>query len=353
MTFNFYETEVGKQQAPVDVNAEYCPHELTPKKYPKGSKVVVIDGDILSYKVSAACESRGITATKNGKTKPFKNRTEFKKLCEEKNWEYLNFTIEETQVAEDISYCIGTLKRAIENIVKRTGATHYEIYVEGKGNHRLEIPLKDKYKDRESSVRPVHLKACKEYLIKHKEAKRIKGRETDDYFQQRLYELSLDGTEALGYSNDKDSKQNYQFDITLYNPDDDSITTYKKGVGDLWESSNGIKGSGLKWLVFQNMLYDKVDCYCMNQFYLKRYGEKSFYKDFKDLKTEQEVFSKAVSKLKEMLPEKVLYTSWNGVVINANWLELTELYFQACYMKISDDDQTTFESLLKEYGVEY
>ena len=57
--------------------------------------------------------------------------------------------------------------------------------------------------------------------------------------------------------------------------------------------------------------------------------------------------------LKTKLPEKIEYTSWNDVDVSVDWLGLTELYFKCCYMRIRDNDETTFESLLKEYGVEY
>lgn len=355
MTFNFYETKFGKEMfgEPVDVNKEWDVSEIPRPKYSKDDKVLIIDGDILSFKVSAAVDGRGIKVTKGGKSRKYKTRTEFKSLCESKNWTFDSFVIEDIQEPEDISFCLATMKNAIKNVMQATGCNKYEVYVEGKGNFRTKLPLIDKYKDRSDSIRPVHLKACKEYLIKHYQAKRICNSETDDVFQQRLYELSIDNVNSIGYSNDKDAKQSYQFDITIYNPDDSSITTYKKGVGNLWETSNGVKGNGLKWLVFQSLLYDKIDGYCLNQFYIKRYGEKSFYKDFKDLKTEYEVLSKAVEILKTKLPEKIEYTSWNGVDVSVDWLGLVELYFKCCYMRIRDNDGTTFESLLKEYGVKY
>ena len=36
-----------------------------------------------------------------------------------------------------------------------------------------------------------------------------------------------------------------------------------------------------------------------------------------------------------------------------NRMEVIELYMSVAYMKVSHDDSTTFQSLLKEYGVEY
>lgn len=333
---------------------EYEPKNIQRKVYEKDDRVFLGDGDIIAYKTSAACEKRSIIVTnKLGKTKKFKTRTEFKKWCGEKGKSYDDYTIEDVQDAESIEFCLGTLKRVIKNAMLKTNTNKMELYVEGTGNFRKDLPLIDKYKDREGGVRPIHLKACKDYLVEHQGAIRIKGRETDDFFQQRLYELSKHGVYAIGYSNDKDSKQNYQFDINLYNPDNDEITSYKGGVGELWETSNGIKGNGLKWLMFQNFLYDKIDNYCMNQFYKKQFGEKSFYKAVAPLTTEKEVLQWCVDKWKELLPESIEYVDHFGNPQKHDWLSLAELYFQCCYMKIYDNDETSVEGLLIEYGVDY
>lgn len=335
-------------------NVSYLPENIERKKYTKEDKVLVIDGDILAYKVAAACEKRSITVTNSkGKTKSFKTRTKFKEWCEDKGKTYSDYSIEDVQTPESIDYCLGTLKRALANLIKRTDATHVEIYVEGAGNFRKGLPLISPYKDRHDSIRPVYLSECKDYLLQVKDAIKVKGRETDDFFQQRLYELKQEGINSLGYTNDKDAKQEWRYAITLYNPDTDEINTYKGGAGELWNTSNGIKGSGLVWLIFQNMLYDKIDNYCMNQFYKKNYGEKSFYKDFKDLKTEKEVLQLAVDKWKKLLPESVEFVDCFGKEQKHNWLSLAELYFSCCYMRIYDNDETTLESLLKEYGVDY
>ena len=330
------------------------PKDIVRPVYDKDDVVLVIDGDILAYKISTAVEDRYVTITNSkGDTRDFQTKTKFKEWCKSKGKSFDDYSLEEKQSAESIEFCLGTLKRAITKVMNKVGANKVEIYVEGTGNFRKELPLIDLYKDREVTLRPIHLKACKQYLIDWQGAIAVDGRETDDFFQQRLYELHLDGIKAIGYSNDKDSKQEYRYDITLFNPDHNEVKTYKGGVGELWESSNGIKGSGLVWLCFQCILFDKIDSYCMNQFYTKRYGEKSFFKDFKDLKTKNDVLSKAVEKLKLLLPEKIEYIDCFGKKQGHNWLSLTELYFQCCYMKVKDNDNTTFESLLKEYGVEY
>lgn len=337
-----------------NLDFEWDVKDIPKPKYQKGDKVLIVDGDILAYKTASAVEKRYVTVTnKLGKTKEFKTKTEFKKWCADKGKDFNNYAIENGKRVESLQFCLNTLNRALVNVMKSTGCNKYEIYVEGKTNFRRQLPLINLYKDREVIDRPDHLSDCKNHLISQKGAIRIGCRETDDYFQQRLYELYNDTVECVGYTNDKDSKQNYQMDITLYNPDDSNIKSFKKGVGDLWETSNGIKGCGLKWLIFQNMLYDKIDNYVMNQFYKKSYGEKSFYKDFKPLTTEKEVLEKAVEKWKQLLPDEIVYNDCFGAEQKHNWLSLAELYFQCCYMKISADDNTCLKSLFEEYNVQY
>lgn len=323
--------------------------------YRKGDTVVIIDGDVLCYKVASSSEKSFIMVkNKLGKEKKFKNKTEFKKWCEDRGKDFNDYTWVDGKDVESLEYCLGTLKRAIANIVKFTKADYYELYIEGSGcrNFRCELPLIDKYKDRDHSNRPDYLTDCKEYVVNHSGAIVVMDRETDDVFQQRLYELTTSGIDAIGYTIDKDASQNYQFDIAIYNPDHAKIHRFKKGIGSLWETSAGIKGSGLKWLMFQTLLYDRIDNYCLNQFYKKSYGEKSFFKDIEPLKTEKEVLEKCVDILKTRLPEVIEYKSWNGVDMKLSWLELANLYFSCAYMLIADNDETTFESLLIEYGVD-
>lgn len=353
MFYCFREREILNGFSLTNLDYEWDVKDIPRPEYSSDDVVLVIDGDIICFKISSACEKKSIVVTNaKGNTKEFKTRTKFKEWCKKLGKDFNDYSIEDKKIVEPLNYCINTLNRSIDKLMLATGATKAEFYIDGKSNFRKELPLIDIYKDRHDD-RPEHLSALKEHILRFKGGYRIKDRETDDFFQQRLYELYVARIKCIGYTNDKDAKQNYQMDITLYNPDDGSIKTFDKGVGSLWETSAGIKGSGMKWLMFQLILYDKVDSYCMNQFYEKRYGEKSFYNDFKDLARESDVLSKAVSLLKSNLPEKIEYISWNGVEVSVNWLGLAEIYFQCCYMKVYNEDTTTFESLLKEYDVDY
>lgn len=353
MSFDFYEVMKEKQESK---EQGYTYQEVWDSvlSKPFKDKVVVCDADALAYRTSASSDDRSIKVTKNSKSRTYGTRTEFKALCKEKEWDYNSFDIEDVITSEDVSYCLGTLKRAIKNIKERLDTDNVIFLLGNTGNFRLSLPLPIQYKSgRIDMIRPAHLNACREYLVKYHGAYLINGVESDDVVMGLTQHFNNNtDIKAIAWNLDKDFTQSL-LPNQYYHPVEDVIYDLKGGVGDLFEKGNSIKGSGLKFLVQQNMLFDKVDSYSMNSHYLKRYGEKSFYKDFKDLKTEKEVLSKAVEKWKQLLPEVIEFDDYTGVKQTHNWLSLAELYFQACYMKVSPTDNLKLEDLLQEYGVEY
>ncbi|MBQ0111550.1 MAG: hypothetical protein KBT03_00300 [Bacteroidales bacterium] len=364
--FNFYATPIGSSykknleesfdSSDVDVTKEYFAHEVETPKYPKNSKVLVLDGDVISFKVAAVSDDRVIVVKKNNTTKEFKNRTEFKKLCKLKGWDYDSFVVTDLLKPVPIENCLGVLKRAVKNAMERVKATHFELYIGGSGNFRDQLPLPEKYKgSRTGGIRPTYLSDCKDYLIKYKGAKRIKGRECDDFVQQRMFELNQQGIEAVLYSNDKDARIEWRYPITIYNPDKDDIVTYKDGLGELWiQDGKHLKGSGLKWLISQSMIVgDVTDCYLPRHFFNKQYGAKTWYKDVCDIEDTTEFLQFAVDKFKSLVGDEATYTDWTGVTHSKNWLEVAEMYFSCAYMRVYSEDETTLESLLKEHDVEY
>lgn len=355
MTFDFYSTKVGKELLEFDAIKEYSPEELTPKKYPKGSKVLVVDGDILAFKLSAVGDDRVCLVSRNGKTKEFKNKTQFKEINKDKGFDFSTFEFKNTLKPKPIDFCLQNLKNAVKNIKEKTGCTHVELYIGGSGNFRASLPLPTEYKgDRKGSLRPTYLTTCKEYLMKYHGAIKIKGVECDDYVQQRMYELSLDSVDAILYTNDKDALQAYKHGITTYNPDKGEIKTFRGGLGEMWmQDEKYVKGSGLKWLLGQCLYGDSSDAYKGNELSGIPFGDKTYFKDVSGINTVEDLLEYAVSKWKLWYPNIVEYTAWDGVEHKKNWLEIAEMYWSCAYMRLSPNDPTTFESLLKEYGVEY
>ena len=347
--------------------------------YAKKDKVLIVDMDIMCYKVSSVCEYKyKYTCKTTGDVYNVKSKKAFVDfLAEEYNWlsnDILqkqargedvtqlkfklkllnsdNFDCVNEQTAEPKSYAFKTISDALERALEFTGCNKYELYIGGSDNFRLKIPLPTQYKMSRTTIqRPLLLSDVKEYAIKYKGCKKIKGVECDDLVQRRMRDLNKQGIRCCLYTIDKDSKGVVDYDISIYNPDHQDIEFIKGGLGNLYDTKSGVRGDGLKWLMFQTAMYDKIDNYVMNSHYLKRYGEKSFYKDFNGCATEKELLEKLIAKWKELLPELTTYTSFDGSLQEHNWLSLAEMYYRCA--KMQDGSFPTLISLFEEYGVDY
>ena len=321
--------------------------------YTKKDKVLIVDMDIMCYKVSSVCEYKyKYTCKDSGEVFNVKSKTSFKDYCLENNLNYDNFECVNEQTAEPKSYAFKTISDALERALEFTGCNRYELYIGGSDNFRLKIPLPTQYKMSRTTVqRPLLLTDVKDYVVKYKGCKKIKGVECDDLAQRRMRDLNKQGIRCCLYTIDKDSKGVVDYDISIYNPDHQDIEFIKGGLGNLYDTKSGVRGDGLKWLMFQTAMYDKVDNYVMNSHYLKRYGEKSFYKDFSSCTTEKDFLEKLIVKWKELLPDVTTYTSFDGSLQEHNWLSLAEMYYSCA--KMQDGSFPTLISLFEEYGVDY
>ena len=67
----------------------------------------------------------------------------------------------------------------------------------------------------------------------------------------------------------------------------------------------------------------------------------------------KELFSKYMDLWESLVDDTIEYTDIFGVKQKKTRLEIIELYFSVAYMRISANDETTFKSLLEEYGSEH
>lgn len=354
MAFKTYNPK-GNPRDEIDVSKEYTIDEVYKDlpTYSSKDKVLIFDIDILAYKVSSVCEYKyKFTCKDSGEEFNVKSKTSFKDYCIENDLDYDVFDCINEQKAEHKSYAFKTISDAIQRALDFTGCNKCELYVGGSNNFRLKIPLPTQYKMSRTTVqRPLLLTDVKDYVIKYKGCKKIKNVECDDLVQRRMRDLNKQGVRCCLYTIDKDSKGVVDYDINIYNPDKQDIEFIKGGLGNIYDTKSGIRGDGLKWLMFQTAMYDKIDNYVMNSHYRKRYGEKSFYKDFNSCASEKELLEKLISKWKELLPEKTVYTSFDGSLQEHNWLSLAEMYYSCA--KMQDGSFPTLVSLFEDYGVEY
>lgn len=328
-------------------------------KYPKGSKVLIVDADTVAFRVASASDKKSILVTSpSGRKKEFKNRTKFKKWKESNklNFNDSDYKIEDLVKSEPLSFCLNTLKRKMDALKKTVDANYIEVYFGGNGNFRLDLPLIDKYKGQRPAEKPTHLRESHLYLQNNYDSKEIVGVETDDIVQQRLVEISKqDGVEVFLATIDKDAYQ--VFDEVNYNIVDikeNEIHNIDGGFGKIYFNNATVpvlKGDGFIWLMSQVFLFDSADNYKMNTHYKKKFGQKGFFNEFNSLCTHKDVLEKMKELWLKLLPDNIEYFDWYGKPQKFSRLELAELYFSCAYMRLKPNDEMKLEDFFIKYGV--
>lgn len=327
---------------------------VLPQPLTEAHRVVVVDADMIVYRVSAACETRSVTTTVEDIDVEFPTRTLLKEYCVDVDVDYEDLVVTDKYVNEPVSHCLATLKKTVRNIYKELNATHVIFFLGGSRNFRLDLPLPTQYKAaRKNLHRPLYLKACREFLNKHYDTFIITGLEADDLTQASA-EFIINNTRAwcCGYNVDKDyrtalNKNRY------YNPISGEMVELSGGIGKLELKNNKVVGEGLHFLMYQCFSGDPSDNFSPKQFFNKRFGDKSYYNFFKGYSNEKDLLEAWVGKWKELLPESIEYVDWRGEKQTHTWLTLANLYMRCPMMLMSPDDTTTFSDILERYGVEY
>ena len=316
-------------------------------------RVLILDGDSIAFRCSAVGEQRSVVVTHlpTGIQKSFKHRTAFKEHMALKGKRVTqDYEISDHQEPEPLDFVLSTVKNHINRIVDEVKPDELKIFTGEVNNFRLSLALPSKYKGQRTGVRPVHLKAAKEYIAKKYNAPMAVGYEVDDLCSITAYDAIRQGKEALMYFYEKDQ---YQLDgVTLVYDTD----TFKKEVvpelGELRLEGNTVKGLGLKFLAYQWICSDPVDNYCAYEISNVRFGAKSAYNLLKGCKTEQEVLIAVKNQFQKFYPDIIEYTAWDGIKYEADWLSMLRMYYKACRMMRSRDDRLEAVDLFERYGVE-
>lgn len=317
--------------------------------------LVVIDGDLIGYKVSAACEKRSIIVThkQSGRTKEWNTRTEFKDwLAVSDKWQIEDFDIEDKQTPEPIEFCLNTVKQMVNNIRKMSGCTEIKLVVQGTGNFRDDLLLPTKYKSsRSGNIRPLLLGEVKEYIIRKYKAELAHGLESDDILSMYAYEGFRSKKKIVQATVDKDAKMCSGW---LLNWDKMTEPKFISGLGTLFIDGKGkLDGCGRKWLMYQASVGDPSDCYKPTELTKYKYGEKSALKDFGELQTDKECWECLATLYRMWYPEQFTYTAWNGQQVEADYLHMMQLYIDAAHMRRFKEDKLNVKEILGKLGVQY
>tara|TARA_R110000850_G_scaffold66978_1_gene148947 strand:+ start:630 stop:1340 length:711 start_codon:yes stop_codon:yes gene_type:complete len=108
---------------------------------------LLIDGDPIVYRIGFACQKRD---KETGKVS-----------------------------AEPVAYALYSCKTFINQMIEKTEATSYKIFLTGKRNFRYTV--REDYKANRSGVeRPVHYQTIRDYMVKHFDAQVVDVIEADD-----------------------------------------------------------------------------------------------------------------------------------------------------------------------------
>lgn len=327
-----------------------------PNPLTEAHRIVVVDADAIVYRISAACEKNSVVADIRGKKLSFKTKTDLKSYCKDNDIDYKSVDFDNVLKVEHVKNALDTLKKTVAKIYRELQATHVIFLLGGEYNFRTDLKLPDKYKsNRKTTRRPDHLPACREYLNAHYDTFVVSGIEADDAVQG-ITEYIINKTKAFGcaYQIDKD----FHTSMTpnrYWHIDKKSIVELSGGLGSLYLSGADVRGEGLHWVLFQLMQGDPSDGYTPKILYKEefrgKYGEKSYLRDFKDYNESTELLVKWVEKWRELLPETITFTDYEGNEQNHDWLTLAEIYFQCLYMRMSPVDTLSFEKLLLRHGI--
>lgn len=317
------------------------------------ASLVVIDGDLISYKCAAANESRTVEVIhkSSGRSAEFDNRTSFRTwLKKEDKWEESEFDIHDIQSPQPLQNALHSAKMMVKRIKSASGCDDFKVVVQGKGNFRDDLLLPVKYKStRQDLLRPIHLRDVRQYLINKYKAELANGRESDDVLSSYAYEGWKTKTKIVQATVDKDAKQCSGW---LYNWDKHDKPIFIHGIGDLSINSKGkMEGYGRKWLYAQWSVGDPSDSYKPTHLTSAKYGEKGAVADFGSLQSDKECFQKLIELYKRWYPEPFEYVAWDGATVKADYLHMMQLYVDCAHMQRWEGDRINVKEVFDRYGL--
>jgi hypothetical protein len=325
---------------------------------PKRPDLVVIDGDIIAYRASAANEKRFVRCVH----KETAEEVEFDTLTKFREWAgdtKDDYEVTPGQKSGPLENAFHILNHMIQNITKACGTESYHIVVSGDDNFRLQLPLPTQYKDsRKESMRPLQLKDCKKYLINSHNAEVSVGVEADDV----LVAYATAGN--IQASIDKDANHG---PFWLYNWDTMTEPEYIGGFGELIEIvketarktaagkpvyTRDIKGKGRIWLYYQMLFGDPVDAYKPCELAKVKFGEIGAYELLHRCKTDKEALEAVAKQYQIWYPEPITYRAWDGSLQeNKSWLDIWQMYADCAFMKRFEGDRFDVRKVLKKQGI--
>lgn len=337
---------------------------------------LLFDYDPILYTVGAMGETRSVKVvhTKSGDEYEFPTKTDFWGHWKNKAGGWLaeyneakseghrrlpdEFTITDVQTPGSLKACMHSIKQIVAQHTETVGTKYYYGY-SGKGkSFREALSTVIKYKgNRDGMLRPVHLEALKEYVVKYHSCHIVEEIEADDacsidsydWWQKWKKSKSEEDKLVLAFV-DKDY---YQCAAHLYNTNGDGEIISHEGFGKLWiNDKNDVKGLGRMWLYQQVLDGDSADNYFANSASDMKWGQKSAYKLLKDCKNDKEAFEALVKGYKTIYPLKKTITGWRESEIEIDWAYMLQENFNMAKMLRWKGDSVNVHKVMDSLGVE-
>lgn len=314
-------------------------------------RILLVDGDVVSYRAAAANESRSIKVTHKltGQTTEHAHRTAFKEHIRG-SFEIDEFEIEDVRTPEDISHALHSIKTTIDSLMKTCNTTSVEVFLSGETNFRDSLPLPTKYKGaREDLERPIQLAECRQYIKRKYKCVIADNKEADDELTIRAYELRKQGDIGIVATIDKDALGT---DIWLYNWTKMTAPIRIKGLGSLeLDDKRVLRGIGRKWYYAQWLKGDVVDRFKPSEIAGKKFGDVSCYNLLNPLTTDKECLEAVYEQYLKWYPDPVTYTAWDGQEHTKDVFEIMDMYAACAHMMRWKGDILNSKQILSKAGI--
>ena len=322
-------------------------------------KKLCFDYDATCFRAAAANQQRSIRCLHRptGNTETFKTRTDFYGHWKRKEGGWLSahpelnlgdFDIQDVTEPEPVEYALKSIKSTIEGMLDKFGTKDYYGYVGGDTNFRKDICTLQPYKGQRTAELPVHLAACKEYVMQHHRATMSKYVEADDLVSTDNYNAVKNKQDFAAVVLDKDFKGcegNWYFYL---NDDRRKV----RGFGKLWRNGSDVDGVGRMFKYLQICQGDKSDLYEPHCFSDKENGPVTAYNALKDCKNDTEAFLAMKEHFMYLYPEPKIITNWKGDSFEIDWFYVMNEMFQLAHLQRWKDDQIDLKKAFKGLGIE-
>ena len=324
-------------------------------------KTAVWDFDYIRYAVGFASEKRSIKVVhkQSGDEWDFKSRTEFygrtrakdggalAEINKSRDIPYVldEFEILDVQIPEPVEFCLHSAKQKIESTNKILDVKNIIGYHGVGESFRVGASTILGYKQtRLGALKPIHIDAITEYLVKKYKSIPCEGLEADDW----CIISAIGKKDHVVASHDKDC---LGCAVYSFNPTKPELGIQNGNCfGGLWleEKINSkgkvektVRGIGRMFFYWQVCAQDTVDNYAAHSASQVKWGELSAYEALKDCKNDNEALAAVVGVYKHLYPAPSKVVGWRGDILSIDWnYVLSENWVMARMLRKPDENLT-------------